>query len=80
MPVNGDGMTPYDGFGAYIPAHYPHVKHYPGNLESPAEITVTCSCEQWEYFSQASAGGGCDTNYHDAYEEHVKAMEGNDDE
>ena len=45
--------------------HYPIVPplgYSPGTLESPEEITVYCACGEWEYFSQASAGGGCDTN------------------
>ena len=49
---------PYDGFGARISDHYPIPHHYPGTQESPEEITVICSCGEWEFFSQASAGGG----------------------
>ena len=49
---------PYDGFGARINDHYPIPHHYPGTQESPEEITVICSCGEWEFFSQASAGGG----------------------
>ena len=41
--------------------HYPIPQHYPGTLESPEEITVVCSCGEWEFESIASAGGPCDT-------------------
>lgn len=66
---------PFDGFGAPINDHYPIVSRYPGTLESPEEITVTCSCEQWSYESIASAGGGCDTDYMPWFEEHLEETE-----
>ena len=47
---------PYDGFGARINDHYPIPHHYPGTQESPEEITVICSCGEWEFESIASAG------------------------
>lgn len=66
---------PYDGFGARINAHYPIPTYYPGTLEQPAEITVYCACGQYEYFSQASIGGGCDTDWHDDYEKHLQEVD-----
>lgn len=42
-----------------------------GSLEQPEEITVYCTCGEWEFFSQASAGGGCDTNFLPDFEAHV---------
>ena len=51
--------------------HYPIPHHYPGTLEQPEEITVYCTCGEWEFFSQASAGGGCDTGFLPDFEAHV---------
>ena len=51
--------------------HYPIPHHYPGTQESPEEITVECSCGEWEFFSQASAGGGCDTAWRADFEAHA---------
>ena len=51
--------------------HYPIPHHYPGTLEQPEELTVYCSCGEWEFFSQASAGGGCDTDFLPDFEAHV---------
>ena len=62
---------PYDGFGARISDHYPIPHHYPGTLESPEEITVVCSCGEWEFESIASAGGACDTAWGPDFETHI---------
>ena len=54
--------------------HYPIIPrhgHFPGSLEQPEEITVYCACGEWEFFSQASAGGGCDTDFLPDFEAHV---------
>ena len=51
--------------------HYPIPHHYPGTLEQPEEITVYCSCGEWEFFSQASAGGPCDTAWGPDFEAHA---------
>ena len=65
---------PYDGFGARINDHYPLIPdngYFPGTLEEPEEITVVCSCGEWEFFSQASAGGACDTAWGPDFEAHL---------
>ena len=49
---------PYDGFGARINDHYPIPHHYPRTETEPAELTIECSCGEWEFFTQESAGGG----------------------
>ena len=54
--------------------HYPIPTRYPGTLEQPEELTVTCSCGEWEFFSQASAGGPCDTDYWPDFEAHQNDM------
>ena len=51
--------------------HYPIPQHYPGTLESPEEITVVCSCCEWEFESIASAGGACDTAWCADFEAHI---------
>lgn len=54
--------------------HYPIIPrhgYFPGSLEQPEEITVYCACGEWEFFSQASAGGGCDTAWGPDFEAHV---------
>ena len=66
---------PYGGFGARINDHYPIPHHYPGTQESPEEITVICSCGEWEFFSQASAGGACDTAWGPDFEAHANDMD-----
>lgn len=68
-------MTPYDGFGARLtdPAHVPYVQHFKGTQESPAEIEVRCSCGEWDYFSQASAGGGCNTDWEGSWGSHLES-------
>ena len=38
--------------------HYPIPYPYPRTETSPAELTVICSCGEWEFFTQESAGGG----------------------
>ena len=66
---------PYDGFGARINDHYPIPHHYPGTQESPEEITVICSCGEWEFESIASAGGPCDTAWGPDFEAHQNDMD-----
>ena len=51
--------------------HYPIPQHYPGTLESPEEITVVCSCGEWEFESIASAGRPCDTAWGADFEAHI---------
>ena len=51
--------------------HYPIPHHYPGTHEQPEEMVVQCTCGEWEFFSQASAGGGCDTDFLPDFEAHV---------
>ena len=51
----------------YLPPH----GYFPGTLEEPEEITVYCSCGEWEFFSQASAGGSCDTAWGPDFEAHA---------
>ena len=51
--------------------HYPIPHHYPGTLESPEELTVVCSCGEWEFESIASAGGPCDTAWRADVEAHI---------
>ena len=63
---------PYDGFGARINDHYPIRHYYPGTQESPEEITVACSCGEWEFESIASAGGACDTAWGPDFEAHER--------
>ena len=52
------------------------VGYWPGTPESPEEITVACLCGEWEYFSQAGAGGDCDIAWQSAHEQHLDEMEG----
>ena len=52
-------------------SHYPIPHHYPGTLEQPEEITVVCSCGEWEFESIASAGGACDTAWGPDFEAHL---------
>ena len=52
--------------------HYPIPHHYPGTQESPEEITVICSCGEWEFESIASAGGACDTAWGADFEAHQR--------
>lgn len=51
----------------YIPKH----GYFAGSLEQPAEITVLCTCGEWEFSSQASAGGPCDTDWGPDFEAHI---------
>ena len=51
--------------------HYPIPHHYPATLESPEEITVYCSCGEWEFESIAGAGGPCDTAWQPDFEAHI---------
>lgn len=51
--------------------HHPIPSYYPGTLESPEELTVYCACGEWEFFSQASAGGMCDTDWGPDFEAHA---------
>ena len=51
--------------------HYPIPHHYPGTHEQPEEMVVQCACGECEFFSQASAGGGCDTDFLPDFEAHV---------
>ena len=51
--------------------HYPIPHHYPGTLESPEELTVYCSCGEWEFESIASAGGPCNTAWQPDFEAHI---------
>lgn len=52
--------------------HDPIVRYYPGTLESPEEITVTCTCGQWSFEDQAGAGGPCNTNWLPAFDDHTQ--------
>lgn len=45
--------------------------YFPGSLEQPEEITVYCSCGEWEFESIASAGGPCDTAWQADFEAHA---------
>lgn len=49
---------------------FPRNHYSPGTREEPGEFTVYCSCDGWEFFSQASAGGGCDTDWGPDFEAH----------
>lgn len=62
----------YDSCGAPITEtiHEPMVEHYPRTQEQPAELTVTCVCGDWDWFSQEGAGGGLES-WGDAFEAHT---------
>ena len=51
--------------------YIPRGGRFYGSLEQPEEITVYCTCGEWEFFSQAGAGGGCDTGFLPDFEAHV---------
>ena len=54
--------------------HYPIPYHYPGSYEQPEEMVVHCACGEWEFFSQASAGGDCNTDWAPDFEAHEQDM------
>lgn len=54
--------------------HDPIVEAYPRTLEQPAELTVTCTCGGWEFFTQESAGGGLEA-WGDDWDDHVAESE-----
>lgn len=51
--------------------HSPIPHYYPATLETPEELTVYCSCGEWEFESIASAGGPCDTAWQADFEAHA---------
>ena len=51
--------------------HAPIPHYYPGTLESPEELTVYCTCGEWEFESIASAGGPCDTAWQADFAAHA---------
>lgn len=73
----------YDAFGAPITStvHEPMVESYGRGYSppTPAELTVTCTCGEWEFFSQESAGGGLEA-WGDDFQTHVERAENGDPE
>lgn len=61
------------------PTHDPIVEAYAGTHWQPGEITVTCTCGGWEFFSQESAGGGLEA-WGDDWQDHLDDIENGDPE
>ena len=52
--------------------HYPlDIQSWPRTLEQPAEFYIRCACGDWEFSSQESAGGPCDTAWQADFEAHL---------
>ena len=52
--------------------HYPlDIQSWPRTLEQPAEFDIRCACGDWEFSSQESAGGPCDTAWQPDFEAHI---------